>query len=508
MSRAKGRRYYTSNTQKLNMKKVIAFIVAIIVVIMFVISLKKLLTETKPKDIANLTAYFTVYDNNQWGVIDDKGNTIIPPSYEEMIIIPDKNKDVFICTYDVNLEEETYQTKVLNAEGEEILTQYHHVEPIENTDDSTVWYEEDILKYEENGQYGLINFEGKEILKPKYQNIYALKGIEKSIILEKDNKKGLFSNNAKEIIIHPQYEDITNVGESYESGYIVKNAENKYGIIGMDKKPILEVKYDEVKKVSGNNHYVVKENENLEVVDNTGKVLLNQGFDSIESVNPEGFTIIKEGKYGVISISGETIIPAEYEDLQYLFTNDYIAKKEGKYGIITSDNTNIVPYEYENMHYLKVADFIEAEKADYTTDILDNQFHKVLTSVIISEIDLEKGYMRIRKDNDYKYYNFKFEEKTSQELLPTNTLFLWKENGKYGYKNKNGEMIVDAIYDDAKEQNAYGYCAVKKDGLWGVLKSDGSVVMSPNVNLDDYLYIDFIAEWHRAKDLSLNIYTK
>ena len=58
------------------------------------------------------------------------------------------------------------------------------------------------------------------------------------------------------------------------------------------------------------------------------------------------------------------------------------------------------------------------------------------------------------------------------------------------------------------EQNEYGYCAVKKDGVWGSLKANGAVVLEPKVDLENCLYIDFIGEWHLDKDLSLNIYTK
>ena len=48
-------------------------------------------------------------------------------------------------------------------------------------------------------------------------------------------------------------------------------------------------------------------------------------------------------------------------------------------------------------------------------------------SGILSEINITNGYMRIRIDNDYKYYNFKFEEKTNKEVLSTNTIFLDKK---------------------------------------------------------------------------------
>ena len=116
--------------------------------------------------------------------------------------------------------------------------------------------------------------------------------------------------------------------------------------------------------------------------------------------------------------------------------------------------------------------------------------------------------MRVRKNGEYKYYNFSFEEKTNIEVLKSNTLFLSKKDGKYGYVNKDGELIVNHIYDDAQEQNQYGYCVVKKDGLWGVLGSDGTMILEPSVNLDSSLYIDFIASWHLYEDTDLNIYVK
>ena len=49
---------------------------------------------------------------------------------------------------------------------------------------------------------------------------------------------------------------------------------------------------------------------------------------------------------------------------------------------------------------------------------------------------------------------------------------------------------------------------MKKDGVWGCLKSDGTVVVTPNINLDEYLYVDFIDTWYLSKDLDLNVYTK
>ena len=508
MSRSRGRRY-DDDSRKLNMKKVLATIIVIIGIIMIILSIKNLFsTDNKTKDVSTLKTYFSVFQNNKWGVIDNKGNIVLDINYEEMVVIPDRTKDVFICTYNMDYNNETYSTKVIDENANTILAEFKDVEAIENTDGSNIWYEDNILKFKKDGQYGLIDFEGKIVAEATYDNIYALSGIKDTLIIEKDGKKGLINNKTREIIINPEYTEIVSISDGHENGYIVKNGLNKYGLIANDKTQILEEKYDDIKRVTGNGYYIVVENGKVEVVDKTGKVILDKGFDSIEEIKLDNFVIIKDGKYGVMDKEGNSIIDPKYENIKVAIADSYIAQKDGKVGIIKKDETNLIDFEYERISYIETADFFQAEKENYKTDIIDRNFQKVLTDIIISELNTEIGYLRVRVNSEYKYYNFKFEEKTNKEILSTNTLFLVKENEKYGYENKNGERIVDCIYDDAKEQNEFGYCAVKKDGKWGALKSDGTVVVSPTRNLDEYLYIDFISDWNRYNDLRLNVYTK
>jgi len=491
---------------KLNIKKVAATVIALLAVIMVIISIKNAFTKkVTTKNISVPTTYFSVYLNNKWGVIDNEGKEIIKPQYDEMIIIPDKNKDVFICTYDVNYTDGTYNTKVLNSTGNQVFQNYNNIEAIENNTKNKVWYETNILKFETNGKYGLIDFSGKAVLPPEYDNIYSIQGIEKSIIIEKDGKKGLV-NSLGEIIIDPKYDEVSNLTDDYSNGYIVKN--QKCGVITPDKKIALEEKYDSIEHVYGNNTYSVVEEGKAKVINNLGTTILESGFDKVKSIDGDYLTIEKAGKYGVIDCIGTNLIPAEYEDLEYCFEKNYIAKKDGKYGIIGIDNSTKIDFKYVSMNLVKNANFIEADNELYSTEIIDKNLNVVLRDVIITELNQEKGYFRVRMNNAYKYYNFHLEEKKAQDVLPTRTLFLVKENGKYGYENNKGEKVVDCKYDDAMEQNEYGYCAVKLNGKWGVLKSNGAVLMEPSLNLDEYLYIDFIGTWHMYKDISLNVYTK
>lgn len=502
---SKGKRY--SKEPKLNIKKVIAVIVLIIVAIMFIFVIKNLLTKDKEKGNITVTSYFPVYTDGKWGVIDSNGDVVIEPSYDEMITIPDNKTDLFICMYDVNYEDNTYKTKVLNAKNKEIFEDYELVEAIDNFDENhNIWYEENVLKVKKDDKYGLINYSGKELLPCEYDEITRMQGIKNSYILKKQDTIGLSDNTGK-VIINPIYKEIKAIGKDYKNGYITINEENQYGVIDFTGKVILENKYEDIKNISGDNKYVVKEAGSYKIIGKDGNIIIDSGFDDVVSINGDNIIIKKANQYGVINSAKETKIPVQYEELEYMYSDYYLAKKSGKYGVINLNNEEKLKFEYSSISYIEDADLIEVEKEGQTdTFVYDSNLELKLTG-IISEINTEKGYFRIRIGEDYQYYNFKFEEKKASDLLTANNLFLSKKDGKYGYVDKAGNVVVDYIYDDGKEQNSYGFIAVKKDGVWGSLDKNGNIVQEPKYSLIDNYKIDFIGKWHIGEDLNAYYYT-
>lgn len=212
-------------------------------------------------------------------------------------------------------------------------------------------------------------------------------------------------------------------------------------------------------------------------------------------------------KYGVVTLSGDTKIATKYQEVKYLFDDKYIFKSENKYGVVNLEGEELIDPTYESLIYRADAGFLEGTKPnEVNTEFMDNSLITKLVG-ILTEINIDNGYMRVRVDNEYKYYNFKFEEKTNKEVLTTNTIFLDKKDGKYGFVNKNGIVIVDYIYDDAREQNEYGYASVKKNGMWGCVNQKGKVVITPAYQLENNPIIEFIGKWHSGEDLNLNYYT-
>ena len=504
---SRGRRY---DEPKLNLKKVFAVIILFVVVIMCIVMLFGILNEDDSQGNVTSIDYFAAYQNNKWGVIDSNGNIVIDPSYAEMIVIPNSKEDVFLCTFDVNYDDGTYSTKALNSRNEEIYTNYEQIEAISNMDENqNLSYDGKALRVQNGGKYGLINMDGNEILPCEYDQITALQGVENTLLVSKDGNYGIVDDEGK-TLLPASYAEIQALGDETSQGFIVKNAEGKYGIVDISNGQVLELKYDEISKIHQGDYYVVTESGRQKVVRIDGTEDLNGNYDEITAIlkNPEDGVIYKDGdKFGVMSLSGEVTIDANYDDLQEAKTGTFIARTGEDFGIIDLNGDTKVEFKYRGITYNEKADLYVTEDENYNNEVLDSNYEVKLTGMV-TDLDDEKGYIEIRQDDEYKYYNFRFEEENEADIFTSNTLFLSKKDGKYGFVDKEGNVVVDYIYDDATNQNTFGYAGIKKDGKWGVVDRNGNVVQEPTYDLEDYLQVDFIGSWYLGKDLNMNYYRK
>ena len=505
---SKGKRY---EEPKLNMKKVFAVIVAIIVIIMFIFIIKGLLDRDEEQGKITSETYFVSYKDSKWGIINSKGEDVIAPTYQEMIIIPNQKQDVFLCTYDVNYDTGEYKTKAFNKNNEEILTGYDKIEAIQNYDENNnIWYENNVLRVEKEGKYGLIDLTGKEVLPCEYEEITVIPNIKDAIKVKKDGKYGVVDSTGNEIL-KTDYQNIEALGKDNKSGYIVQSTEGKYGIVNYANSLVIDVNYDKINKVYGNDLYVVEKEGKQILVNKEQEEILNSDVYSqiiaILKTKDAGIIFEKDGKYGVINLTGEKIIENTYEELKEAKDDILIAKQNGKYGIIDLQNSQKIEFKYNSIIYNEEADIYIAETEDFNNELIDNTF-TVRQTGILTDLNTEKWYIELRNDEGYKYYDLKFEEKNAKDIFSQNTLYLSKKDGKYGFVDKDGNVVVDYIYDDATKQNEYGFAGIKKDGKWGSVDNKGNIVIEPTYNLDEYLKIDFLGSWHYGKDTNINYYNK
>ena len=288
--------------------------------------------------------YFSLRKDNLFGVIDRSGNIIIEPTYDD-VKIPNPEKPVFVCY-------EGDSTKVLNERKEEILTDYDQVEPIQlqNTVNDLI-YEKSVLKYQEDGKFGLIDFEGKRITKPIYDSIDSLNYKEGQLLVKQDGKTGVI-NIKGNTLIDIKYDQInvdgyyTKEGGYNYSGYIVSTTTDqgyRYGYINYDGKLLLEPNYNQLSRVTqiqdNNNAYIIcAENGRYGVMKNDESIIPNeyQSIDYDEGNNL--FTIEKSKKYGIANIDGNIIVPTEYNQIDITGVYLYATNEQGVV-VYNSDGT-------------------------------------------------------------------------------------------------------------------------------------------------------------------------
>ena len=90
-----------------------------------------------------------------------------------------------------------------------------------------------------------------------------------------------------------------------------------------------------------------------------------------------------------------------------------------------------------------------------------------------------EDYIEINSENKTTYIDINGKIKESTELFKNNNLFAVEENGKYGFKDKSGKIVINCIYDEVTEFNNYGFAGIKKDGKWGVIDSNKNIIQEP-----------------------------
>ena len=250
--------------------------------------------------------------------------------------------------------------------------------------------------------------------------------------------------------------------------------------------------------------YIVKENGKWKIINSDGTINTEISYDDVTSINNDNLIVKNNNKFGIIGTDKTEKAKVEYQELNYIFSDYYVAKKDGKFGVINSNNEIMIPLEYTSLLFNKEADCIMGTKNDDGNIYL---FDRNLTLKLTgTNMTVYNGYIRMNVDNTYKIYNLKFEEKSNREAYPNNTLYVAKNDGKYGLVNKDGTLVVQYQYDDITEQNKYGYVAVKKDGKWGVIDQYGNVVVDPKYNLGDINKIEVIGKWHLAENVNMTYY--
>lgn len=142
---------------------------------------------------ANADSYYLIKnEQEQYGVMNGNGETIIEPSYMN-IIIPQNSIKLFL----VQNEDESFRvmgdTKYISA-----LSGYSSLAAIKSTSGSNnFWYEKNVLTYKEGDKVGVTTFDGHNIISPNYDKIEGFGYIPERLLLKQNDRYGLADTSGK-----------------------------------------------------------------------------------------------------------------------------------------------------------------------------------------------------------------------------------------------------------------------------------------------------------------------
>lgn len=370
------------------------------------------------------TNFFGVYEGGKKGLMNTKGNLIVPVQFEEVIPLTPR--------YFVIRKNKKFGIFDIEKQQPSIVLEYEDIDYCGGCD-----YINYVL-LEKHGKWGILNLEGKELLPFKYDH---KQGTQKSSgkwvkSLMRNGKSFLINLDSKNELDITDYENITPLSEMI----IHWEKDKQFGLMNENGKQILQKTYDFVldEIYPANPPYLkVYKNGNLRTValiDTLGNSLLSIGeYETADLINNNFFLVGKKGKKGLLDANQNMVLPMDYEDIRLL-----VSEKDAK----TQDQIDVFSFgEYQNEGiFFSPSKKVIAQQFKSVRRIFNRDSSQVYIEV---ELALENSSYKSKKG----LYSILGEELISAEYDNLNFLtdgfFVISKDSKYGLVDVSSKKIIE-----------------------------------------------------------------
>lgn len=430
--------------------------------------------------------------DNKYGLIDFSGNKITDAIYDSI--------EGFNYREGILLVKKSDKYGIINIKGASIIKpKYDEILCDE-------YYTTD-SKYDKSGyivgtktdkgmRYGYIDgIKRKQILKNEYNDIYRItdKIDDNNIYLVafKDGKAGVYQNKKK--IINNEYEDIL---YDANNDLLTLQKTSKQGVSKFDGTTIIPIEYDNI--FFAGEYINAQKGDKIDIYNFDG-TKENSEYISRKSVADKKYEIVStsDDKYKIINNENNKVIDDNYQYVQYLFKNYFSVTKDNKYGIIDSDGNTILDFKYNIVRLLENSNVIQVIDDKSNIELLDENLKSII-KIKDANIYTYDNYFKVYSDDSVQYFDKSGKKLESKDVFPNNKLFAYKEKNKWGFKDKDGNIVVKPIYDMVTEFNEYGYAGIKSKNKWGSINENGDVIKEPTYEVESNIIPSFIKEYYQV----------
>lgn len=412
--------------------------------------------------------------NNKYGLITLENKVITEPIYDSIKAINYKEGMLLV--------EKDKKYGAINIKGKIIIKPEYDQISIDNYYNSETMYKASGFivkkKNEDSYKYGYINSKGKMLLPPEYTEISRINEIidDKNVYLLvlKEGQAGVVKNN--KVVLDFEYEDISY--NLFNNMFIIQR-NSKSGIADIKGKVIIQPEYDSI-MFGGIYVNAIKDGE-VTVLDINGKKLDNNNiYAKLPTTNPNYYiTIDKNEIYRIVDKNNNIKIENNYTYIEHIKDDYFIIYKNGKNGIIDLSGKSIADLKYNSIFKISGTEIVQANINSTNNITLLNKEMKIVCNMNNANIEKKENYVVIYSKDDMKYFDYSGNEISYKNLYPNNKLYAKKINGKWGFIDKADKLIIQNEYEMVTEFNNYGFAGIKKDGKWGVVNSEGTIIQEP-----------------------------
>ena len=322
--------------------------------------------------------------------------------------------------------------------------------------------------FQENGKWGFINTAGEVVVEPQYDECHDYHNGYAAV---KVNGKWGYIDIKHNLVIAPEFQDV----EDFKNDLAIVIRDGKWGVINKTGKSPAGIIFDEIQEYRDG--YALAYADGIQYfLDDEGEIRrLHKGFEFSGYSN--GMAAVKnkkKNKWGFIDKKGRLVIDAKY-DTVYSFSNNialvkhrgmfkYIKKSGGEQYI---EGITGQPLEFVN-GFAKI-------KLFNGYSYIGSDFKRIpYTYREVSDFK-SNGLAAVRLgDNSLSYINSTGKEKFKMNYdmigdFSTNGLALVKKNGKFGYINTEGKLVIDTLFTDATDFQ-YNHAYVATEDRFGFIK--------------------------------------
>lgn len=448
-------------------------------------------------DLVYEKTVFKYKKDGKYGLINFKGEEITKPIYEELTSFEYREGELLVK------KDEKYG--VINIRGYELVPcKYDKIEDDKYVDSENNYKTSGYvvsIKEDDGYKCGYINYKGKVLLKTKYNQIARVveAGDKDNIylIVSENGKYGVIKNKKK--IIENNYQAIQ---YNDETQTFTINKGSKYGVASLDGNIVINVENEEI-IAKGIYLYTVNGENQIPYNKEGKKASINSNTTVLRTESDNYFITITSNEqrdlYGVIDSNNNQIIPENYLYIEYAFGDYFIAcTQNGKLGVIDNKNNIVIDFNYDIVQKLRNKNVIQASNlTTKVTEIYSQKLEKVC-EVTNATVSTNTDYIRVYSSNEQYYFDNEGNEIHNTDFLDAK-LFTTIVNDSWGFLDKENTIKVECKYDKTTEFNKYEFAGILLDGKWGVINSNGDIVLEPSYELNSNQEPNFVGKYYEVQ---------